>query len=96
MMNHSEMTAHIRKRIKASGIKARVRKSVVSGVFGAGGIQIMTPSYDVKFSGEESREIAFICDCNRLTGVRGDPIDVSLNAKLSGREQIDFYMPKAA
>ena len=96
MLNHSEMTAHIRKRLKVSGIKARVRKSVVSSVFGTGGIQITTPSYDVKFSGEEAREIAFICNCNRLTGVRGDPIDVDLQAQISGREQIDFYLPKAA
>ena len=49
-MNHKEMTAHIRSRIKAAGIKARVRMM-------SGGIQVYTPKYGVEFSEEEQRTI---------------------------------------
>ena len=92
MTRLKEMTAHIRSRVKHSGIKARVRMSPNSGTTGMYGVQVITPSYDVKFTWNQSYEISFIAKCNNMTMVRGDEIDLDLARKLSGRNQIDLFM----
>lgn len=95
MTRHKEITAHIRKCIKNEGISANVNMSPVRGCANLGGIRIVTKSYDAKFSNDQARMIAHICDCNKLTGVRGDKIDVNLHANLGGNNQFDFYLSSA-
>ena len=68
-MNIKEMTAHIRKRIKHEGIKARVRIAP-----GGGCIQVFVPFYGMGFSEDEQRKIKHIAICNKLTWVRQLPI----------------------
>jgi len=81
-LNLVEMTAHIRRRIKAAGIKARVRK------LDDGCIQVFAPEYGVTFSDDQQREIRHIADCNRLTLVRGLPIVVE---QMTNPETFNFY-----
>lgn len=78
-----EMAKHIRKRIKAAGIKARVRKFDDNGC-----IQVNAPVYGVEFTEDEQREIRHIAKCNRLTLVRGLPIDVE---QMTNPEAFNFY-----
>lgn len=81
-MNHKEMTAHIRKRIKAAGIKAKVR------MWHGGHIQVNASAYGIEFTEEEQREIRHIAICNKLTWVRDLPIDVN---KMTNPHDFNFY-----
>ena len=87
----TQMAAHIRKRIKLEGIKARVRVSPATAA-----VQVIVPAHDARFTSDECRMIAFIAKCNKLTMVRGDAIDVDLHAQLTGAMQFDFHLPRAA
>lgn len=78
-----EMTAHIRRRIKAAGIKARVRKFDDSRT-----IQVNAPAFGVEFTEDEQREIRHIAVCNRLTWVRGLPIIVE---QMTNPSAFDFH-----
>lgn len=69
-MNTKQMTAHIRSRINAAGIKARVR------FWPDGQIQVFAPAYGIEFTESEQRAIRHIAVCNRLTWIRGQQIDV--------------------
>ena len=75
-LNHAEMTAHIRKRLRAAGIKAHVRKQSDGG-----GplirIEVADRDPDVRFTDEEQREILIIVSANGLTGARGSAIDIN-------------------
>lgn len=70
-MNHSEMTRHIRSRVKAAGIKARVYKDSSCG---SDCIVVCVPNADARFSDDEQKQIALIAHCNSLTYVRNMPI----------------------
>jgi len=72
-MSHKEMTAHIRKRIKVNGIKARVWKYTSCGV---NYISIDVPSYDGEFSDDEQRKVRMIAKGNGLTLSRGFEIQI--------------------
>jgi len=87
MLTHKEMTAHIRKRVKAEGIRARVRLSNSCGIRS---IQIIVPSYDARFTPAEIKTLSHIADCNHLTGSRGRKIDPSHESILTGKQQWDF------
>ena len=87
----TQMAAHIRKCIKREGIKARVRVSPA-----AKAVQVSAPAYDVRFTSDDCRMIAFIAKCNKLTMARGVAIDVDLHAQLTGANQFDFFMPRPA
>lgn len=82
-LNLVEMTAHIRRRIKAAGIKARVRKFDDSRT-----IQVNAPAFGVEFTEDEQREIRHIAVCNRLTWVRGLPIVVE---QMTNPSAFDFH-----
>lgn len=74
-LSHKELTAHIRDRIKAAGIKrVGVRMLTITGeqaiaVDPLGGV-------DARFTYEEQRTIRLIAQVNHLTYVRGLPIEV--------------------
>lgn len=88
MLNHKEMTAHIRGRIKASGIKARVSLYTACGIRY---IRVVTPSYEVKgFTSEELATLAIIAQVNRLTEAQSSPIDPAIMVQLTGKQQFDF------
>ena len=86
-----EMTAHIRDRIKAVGIKAKVRKWDETPTMG-GFIQINVPAYEAEFSEHEQRAIRNIAAVNGLTLVRGQPIDVE---RMTDPKTMSFYLPQA-
>ena len=71
-LSHKEMTAHIRNRIKQSGIKANVR---MQDSCGDKVIQVNIIEYGLEFTNEEQREIRHIAKCNKLTWVRQMEID---------------------
>lgn len=68
---HKAMTAHVRDRLRHGGIAASVRMVSIQGETV---IQVNTPSYDARFTPEQSATIALIADVNGLRGVRGDKI----------------------
>lgn len=69
--HHTEMTAHLRRKIAAEGIKARVRKWNNNG-----GIQVFTVAHNIEFTEAEQRYIRNLAKVNGLTSVRGLEIDV--------------------
>lgn len=84
-MNAKQMTAHIRSRIKAAGIKARVR------FWPNGQIQVFGVTAQASFTEEEQREIRLIASVNRLTWVRGMAIDLE---QMTNPHGFNFYMPE--
>jgi len=72
-MTHKEMTSHIRARVAASGIKARVMMRKYCGVRG---IAVVTPAYEIEFTESEQREIRLIAKVNGLTHARRSEIDL--------------------
>lgn len=88
-MNHKELTAHIRKRIKVAGIKALCEMQVSCG---HKVIAISVPKYDVSFTDDEQRKIRHIAKCNRLTWVRGMEIDIE---QMTDPQAFKFYADAA-
>ena len=86
-MTHKEMTAHIRSRIKAAGIKSRV---IGQRICNENRITIATPSYAARFTSAELREIAIIASSNRLTMVMGVAIDLNTIDQLTGANEFVF------
>jgi len=86
-MTNKEMTAHIRSRIKAAGIKARV---IGRHICGENRITIATQSYDARFNSKELRDIAVIASANRLTMVMGVAINLNTIDKLTGANEFVF------
>lgn len=87
-MNHKEMTAHIRSRIKAAGIKAKVR---MINSCGHEYIQVNTPTFESRFNEDEQRSVRLIAIVNKLTLVRGLPIVLEQMTDANGFE---FLMPQ--
>jgi hypothetical protein len=87
MLNHKEMAAHLRKRIRQSGISARVKMNESCGYKY---ITVVVPCYGEEFTESEQREIRHIAKCNKLTRVRGSEINVD---RMTDPIQMDFYMP---
>jgi hypothetical protein len=72
-LTHKEMAAHIRKRIKVAGIKARVQMREACG---DQYIQVFGVTFDAEFTDQEQREIRQIAKTNGLTLAQGMEIDV--------------------
>ena len=90
MLDHKQMTAHIRKLLKTQGIKARVKMNEACG---SKYITVVVPAYDIRFTEDEQFKICLAAKCNRLTLVRGMEIDPK---QYTHPMQVDFYMPKVA
>jgi len=73
-VNHREMTKHIRNRIKAANIPARVRLYTACG---RRCIQVFQAEYGKSWTREQAREINVIGDVNGLTHAQGSKIDLS-------------------
>ena len=86
-MNHLEMTKHIRNRVRAAGIKARVRKYVSCGTRY---IQVVIPDAEWRWSAEQIVEIGLIGQANRLTFARRSSIDLDLLRQLTGKTVFNF------
>lgn len=88
-MNHKELTAHIRNRIKVAGIKARVcmQESCGNKV-----IVVYGTAYEINFTEEEQRTIRLIAKTNRLTWVRGMEIDIE---RMTDPKCFKFYADSA-
>lgn len=87
MTRNAEIAAHIRKLLKHEKIPARVRISPAGGA-----VQVITKSYDHRWTAVQCRMIAHIADCNNLRGVRGDKLNVQNFANLTGKTQFDFHI----
>lgn len=72
-MNHKEMTAHIRRRLKASGIKA---KCSLYDSCGYHWIRVCTPTFGSRFTDGQQKEINLIAKVNGLTKAQGLEIDI--------------------
>lgn len=83
-MSHKEMTSHIRTRVSASGIKARV---MMRNYCGVRGIAVVVPAYEIQFTASEQREIRIIAKVNGLTRARGTEIDIE---RMTDPAQVNF------
>lgn len=88
-MNHKELTAHIRNRIKKSGISARVCMSPARNY---PCIQVKTPKFDGQFTADEIETICIIAKVNGLTFVQGMEIDPIFCRQLTGKWIWEFYL----
>jgi hypothetical protein len=86
-LNHKEITAHIRNRIKIAGVKASVSKYTSCGV---SFVRVAVPAADVVFSNEEQRKINIIAQVNGMTLSRGLPIIID---QFTNPQQFNFVMP---
>lgn len=77
--------SHMRAKLKAFGVKARVRMM-------DGAIQVITPTFEYSWSHSELLEIAKCAIANRMTFVQGMEIDPSIVKQLTGRNQFDFFL----
>ena len=80
---NAALAAHIRHRVKASGIKARVRVAP-----GGGSLQVVAPAYGALFAEAQQREIRLIAKCNGLAWVRGVEIDIE---QMTNPSEFNFY-----
>ena len=83
-LTHKEMTKHIRSRIAASGIAARVK---MADFCGQPVIVVCVPAYGIEFTEAQQREIRTIAKVNRLTSARGMEIDVD---RMTDPAQVNF------
>ena len=92
-LTRKEITAHIRNRIKAAGIKARVSMTPGSGV----SIRIDVPKYGMTFSNDETLKIYHIAEVNKLTGAQSSDIKPMIElAKSHKWERREFYFEAPA
>ena len=73
MLSHKEMTAHVRNRIKAAGIQARVKMVESCGVRW---VYVDGATYEARFNEVQQREIKIIAQVNGLRFARGMAIDL--------------------
>ena len=84
-MNHKEMTAHIRNRLAAAGIKAKCKMQEYCG---CKVITIDAPKFGIEFTDSEQTAMYNIVVANRLTFARGMPVANNGTMAFGGK----FYM----
>ena len=90
-MNHKELTKHIRGRLSNAGVPCRVRMSEYCG---SRVVQIITTTYEQRWTPEQLLQIALIARVNKLTMVRGTPVHSDeVMQRLTGANQFDFEVP---
>lgn len=87
--NHKDITAHIRKRLKAAGIKAKCK---MVSFCGCDTVQVAVPSFESRFTSNQIREFVTAAKVNGLTGSRGMELDVEHESSLTGKIQWNFYL----
>jgi hypothetical protein len=87
MKTHKEITKHIRGRLKAHKVPARVK---MNDFCGKTVVTIVTPTYDFRWTPEQLREIGICAQVNKLTRAQGMPIDLDVLVQLTGLNQINF------
>lgn len=86
----SEMTKHIRGRLRHAGLNVRVKKFLPSAYF-PGGVYVISPSYEETFSDETQAAIRHVARCN---GLRADCTGAPIGDYLrSPNQQAFYYMP---
>ena len=76
MLNHKEITAQVRKEIKAAGVNALVK---MQDSCGSKVIRVDAKAYGVEFSDCDQEKVRGIAISNGLSWVRGLEIEVSQN-----------------
>ena len=82
----TQRVGSVRSKIKELGIKAKVKVAP-----GGGNLQVVTPTYEGKFSESELKNILETAKEAGFTMVRGGEIDPERQSKLVGQQQWDFY-----
>lgn len=86
---HKEMVSHIRKRLRANSINARVRGMVICG---NKVIQVIAPKHGYEWSTEELRKLRLVATVNKLTFSHNMPIHAEETfVQLTGKNQWEFY-----
>jgi aerobic-type carbon monoxide dehydrogenase small subunit (CoxS/CutS family) len=87
--SHKEITAHIRKRLKAAGIKAKCK---MQSYCGSDTVMVAVPAYEARFTSEQIREFVTAAKVNGMTGCRGIELDIEHEASLTEKMQWNFYL----
>ena len=87
-MNHKEMTAHIRSRLKYCDIPACCRMLTICG---SRVIQVYGVKYESRWTVKQLATIAQIAIANKLTFVRGLPVTETHCCAMTERAYFDFY-----
>ena len=87
--SHKEITAHIRKRLKAAGIKAKCK---MVSFCGCDTVQVAVAKFDARFTSEEIREFVTAAKVNGMTGSRGMELDIEHEASLTDKIQWNFFL----
>lgn len=80
-MDHKEITAHLRKRIKAAGIKAKCKMQEHCGYMV---VAVDVPAYDVVFTEAQQHAIKLAAKVNKLTFAQGMEIDLARSTNPQG------------
>lgn len=86
-LTHKEMAKHIRGRLQASGVPARVK---MNDFCGQKMISVVTPSFEFRWSPDQLRTIGICAQVNQLTLSRSMPISVEVIEQLVGSTQHNF------
>lgn len=89
-LNHKELTKHIRNRVKADEINARVKMQTSNE--GKKVIVVCVPEYEARFSADEIYKFCVAAKANKLTFVRNTEIDPFQQSQLTEKQQWDFYL----
>jgi len=90
-MDHKHTTKHIRNRLRAQGIKARVS---LYAACGSRWIRVVPVAADASWNGEEAQKIAICAKVNGLTYSQGMEIDDSIARwHDSGATNFHFVFP---
>jgi hypothetical protein len=89
-MTHKELTKHLRHRLAVAKVPCRVR---MNSYCGERVVQVITPTFDARWTPEQLHQIGQIAVVNHLTLARGLPIDLAVIAQLTGATQFDFSLP---
>ena len=87
-MTFKEITAHIRRRVRAENIPARVRMVESCGTRI---VQVFGVTHEARWTPEQLTLIGRIARVNGLTFVRQMPVTEDHCAQMTGRAHFDFF-----
>ena len=87
--SHKEIAAHIRKRLKAAGIKAKCK---MVSYCGCNTVQVAVPEFEARFTSKQICEFVTAAKVNGMTGSRGMELDIEHEASLTEKIQWNFYL----
>lgn len=87
--SHKEITAQIRKHLKAAGVQAKCK---MVSFCGCHTVQVSVPKYDSRFTSEQIRGFVAAAKEMGMTASREMELDIEHEAGLTEKIQWNFYL----